>query len=126
MEFTGRLTKDAVVATTAGKQVVNFGLADNDTYKPKGSDSYTKITTFFSCAYWQSVKVASVLRKGTIVTVKGRVGAKAYLSKLGEPKAELTFHVDGFKIVAFARKPETNIDKATPVATAQQEDDLPF
>jgi len=124
MELTGRLTADAVVATVAeNKQVVNFRIADNESYKPKGATTYKQITTYFACAYWLSTKVAKVLLKGTIVTLKGRVGSKAYLTKKGEPASELTFHVDGVKVVQFNKKQEvaSGVEQKPP-----HEDDLPF
>lgn len=123
MELTGRLTADAVVTTVADKQVVNFRIADNESYKPKGATTYTQITTYFACAYWLSAKVAGVLLKGAIVTLKGRVGSKAYLTKKGEPASELTFHVDGVKVVQFAKKTEVaSVVEQNP----PHEDDLPF
>lgn len=40
MGLIGRLTKDAVVAQLKDeRQVVNFTIACNDSYKPKGNDS---------------------------------------------------------------------------------------
>ena len=52
-QVTGRLTADAVVAATkSGKEVVNFRIADNETYRRKGEDEPVKITTYFNCAYW--------------------------------------------------------------------------
>jgi single-strand DNA-binding protein len=48
----GRITKDAAVKTTkTDKQVVNFSIAVNDNYRPKGGDS-KKIVRYFNCAYW--------------------------------------------------------------------------
>ncbi len=50
--MTARLTGDAIVATVKeDKQVVNFSVAVNDSYKPKGGE-VKKIATFYRCAYW--------------------------------------------------------------------------
>ncbi len=43
MEMTARLTEDAKISITKSeKQVVNFGVAINDSYKPKGSNEVKK------------------------------------------------------------------------------------
>ena len=45
MELTGRVTADAVVSTTkSGKEVVEFSIAINDYYKPKGATDAVQIT----------------------------------------------------------------------------------
>ena len=47
MEIIGRVTADATISETkAGKKVVNFSIAINDTYKPKGSTEVQKIVTY--------------------------------------------------------------------------------
>ena len=64
MEITGRLTRDAVVAKTAkDREVVNFSIAVNDTYKAKGSAEAVKIVTYIDCSYWLSSGVAQWLKK---------------------------------------------------------------
>lgn len=63
MTITGRLTKDAVVNQLKDERnVVNFSVAINDSYKPKGGER-TKVTTYCNCSYWISEKVAEHLRK---------------------------------------------------------------
>ncbi|MFX1705719.1 single-stranded DNA-binding protein [Chitinophaga sp. CC14] len=123
MEIIGRLTADAIIATVAGnKQVVNFSIAVNDYYRTKGSAETKKLTTYISCAYWISTKVADLLKKGTLVQVDGRIGINAY-SVAGEPRAKITLHVNKIKIYPVKSSPA-----AAPVvagATAPA-DDLPF
>jgi single-strand DNA-binding protein len=52
MNITGRLTKDAKVSTLSdSRQVVNFSVAINESYKNKKGDRVEQ-TTFFECAYW--------------------------------------------------------------------------
>lgn len=68
MEIIGRITADAAVnETKAGKKVVNFSIAINDTYKSKGSTEVQKIVTYVNCAYWINPGVAPYLTKGTLV-----------------------------------------------------------
>ena len=79
MEIIGRITKDATVSETkAGKKVVNFSIANNDTYKTKGSSEVQKITTFVNCAYWINPGMAVYLTKGTLVECYSK-GADVFL-----------------------------------------------
>ncbi len=52
MEITGRLTADAIVnKVNNDRQVVNFSIAINDKYKPKGSTEVKEIVTYIDCSY---------------------------------------------------------------------------
>lgn len=124
MEMIGRLTADAIVATVTGnKQVVNFNIAINDYYRPKGSTETKKLTTYVSCAYWISTKVADLLTKGTLVQLAGRLGVNAY-SVAGEARAKITLHVNTIKVHgAKSASSAVPVSSATPATPA---DDLPF
>ena len=76
MELVGRLTGDAKVSTVKDdRKVVNFSIAINDSYKAKGSEKVTKITTFINCSYWRNFGIAEYLTKGALVEVFGRISA---------------------------------------------------
>ncbi len=52
MEITARLTGDAKLSTLKDeRQVVNFNVAVNDSYKTKDGE-LKKVTTYFQCSYW--------------------------------------------------------------------------
>ncbi|WP_241774994.1 single-stranded DNA-binding protein [Flavobacterium sp. Leaf82] len=52
MEITGRIVKDAsVFKLKENREVVNFTIAVNDSYKPKDSTELKKITTYINCSY---------------------------------------------------------------------------
>jgi single-strand DNA-binding protein len=52
MELFGRLTANATVNEIKdGRKVINFSIAINDGYKPKGTEVFKKITTFVNCSY---------------------------------------------------------------------------
>ena len=127
MEITARLTGDAKVNTVKNdKQVVNFNVAINDSYKAKGSNEVTKIVTYAQCDYWVNPGIASYLTKGTLVELQGRIGVNAYTGKDGEAKATLTFHVNTIKLHGSAgMKNETPL-KADNEAVLEPADDLPF
>jgi single-strand DNA-binding protein len=128
MEIIGRLTANAKVSETkAGKKVVNFSIAINDTYKTKDSSEVKRITTFVNCAYWINAGIAAYLTKGSLVECAGRIGVNAWTGKDGEAKAALTFHVNSIKL--YGKSNGGNTITATSGITslvAAAADDLPF
>ncbi|MCR4029509.1 MULTISPECIES: single-stranded DNA-binding protein [Flavobacterium] len=130
MEITGRITKDALARKVGNeKQVVNFSIAINDSYKPKGSTEYKQITTFIDCSYWLNAKLADWLKKGTLVQLFGRVGISTYIGHDGSAMGSLTFHINSLKILAFAKKEDGSAGAViTPKKQNQSDDpdDLPF
>ena len=99
MLIIGRITKDAVVNQLKDeRQVINFSVAINDYYKPKGNEQGVKLTTYVNCSYWISSKIAERLTKGSLVELFGRISVNAYTDAKGEAKASLNFHVNNIKI----------------------------
>jgi len=98
MNIIGRLTRDAKVNTLPNeKQVVNFSVAVNDSYKNKQGER-VQLTEYFNCAYWISPNVAKVLTKGALVELTGRVSAQVWLNKEGKANAALHFHTSQIKL----------------------------
>src|SRR5690348_512436 len=135
MNIIGRLTKDAQISTLPGdKQVVNFSVAVNDSYRNKQGER-VQLTEYFNCAYWISTNVAKVLTKGALVELTGRVSAQAWLNKEGKANAALHFHTSQIKLHG-GRNTETaagdNGNGQTRTVTngktaiTVQDDDLPF
>ena len=103
MLTTGRLTRDAEVrVTNNNKKVLNFTIAVNDRFYANGEKK--EITTFIDCAYWLSAGLAPYLTKGTMVEVFGRISARPWVSKDGEPMASLDFHVNNLKLLSASAK----------------------
>lgn len=132
MEIIGRVTADATISETkAGKKVVNFSIAINDTYKTKGGTEIQKIVTYVNCSYWINPGVAAYLTKGSLVECNGRVGANAWTNKEGEVKASLTFHVNRIKLHGRSNggsttpAPVVHMNTA-PAAVSEVAEDLPF
>ncbi|WP_089792853.1 single-stranded DNA-binding protein [Chryseobacterium wanjuense] len=130
MNIIGRLTKDAKVYTTSkDKQVVNFSLAVNDSYRNKQGERIEQ-TAFFDCAYWLSTGVAQHLTKGTLVELSGRVSARAWTNANGEIRAGLNFHTSEIKFYTGSKKSQTSQDTAgsenSNVVAYGITDDLPF
>lgn len=125
MNIIGRVTKDAQVRTLSNsKQVVNFSVAINDSYRNKSGERIEQ-TTYFDCAYWISIKVAGILTKGTLVELTGRVSARAWTGNNGEVHAGLNFNTSQIKLHAGGKKSETAIT-ATGINNNKTENDLPF
>lgn len=115
MTITGRLTADATVNTTKDeRKVVNFSVAINDSYKPKGGER-VNVTIYCNCSYWISAKVAQYLTKGTLLELDGRIYVTPYVSKAGEARASLNCHVSNIKFLA---KPIEVAVIGRPVGTA--------
>ena len=127
MEMTARLTGDAKISTLKNdKQVVNFNVAINDSYKAKGSNEPTKVVTYAQCDYWVNPGVAQYLTKGTLVELQGRVGVNAYIGKDGEAKATLTFHVNTIKLHGKSSAKDEAPVKENVGTILEPADDLPF
>lgn len=139
-QVTGRLTADATVKTLeSGKEVVNFSIAENQRYKPKGSSEAVEIPTFFNCSFWLGTAVAKVLRKGATVMLTGRVSARPYQTNSGDWAAALNFHANQIEVQTYApQTPDQEADKAPGKGkgktsakskaskTEEEKDDLPF
>ncbi len=125
MNIIGRVTKDAQVRTLSNsKQVVNFSVAINDSYRNKAGERIEQ-TTYFDCAYWLSVKVATILTKGTLVELTGRVSARGWTGNNGEVYAGLNFNTSQIKTHGGGKKSET-VQATTGTTTDKPENDLPF
>jgi single-strand DNA-binding protein len=125
MTIIGRVTKDAVVKTLKSeKQVVSFSVCINDGYKKKGTDTWVSIPSFYNCSYWLSSNVASILKKGNLVELTGRISVNPYKDLQGEAQASLNFHVDSIKVHQVSKKEDVAVvaKAQTPVLA----DDLPF
>lgn len=130
MEITGRITADAKVSTLKdGRQVINFSVAVNDSYKPKGSEMDVKVATYFNCSYWLNPGIAPYLTKGALVECYGRVSVNAWTNAEGEAKASLNFHVNNIKLHGKGSAATDAVTKETvPAASEITEplEDLPF
>jgi single-strand DNA-binding protein len=126
--FVGRITKNAVVNHLKDeREVVNFDIAINDYYKPKGSDQAVKSTTFMSCSYWLTPKIAETLTKGTLVEINGRISASAYTTMSGEAKATIQCHVNSIKIHSRNKAVAAEgLASESTMADQQGESELPF
>ncbi|RXK58549.1 single-stranded DNA-binding protein [Lacibacter luteus] len=123
MIIIGRLTKNGLINTLKDeRKVLNFTVAVNDYYKPKGADKAATITTYYNCSYWINMQLAERLTKGTLVELDGRIGVNAYTTMQGEAKASLILHVNAIKI---HQTMKNNVAASIPKKEEVSED-LPF
>ncbi|MBP4142088.1 single-stranded DNA-binding protein [Flavobacterium sp. P4023] len=130
MNIIGRLTRDAEVRTTSQeKQVVNFSIAINDSYRNKQGERIEQ-TSYFDCSYWISPNVAKILTKGALVELTGRVSTRAWTAKHGELRASLNFHTATIKLHGGGKKTDNLLDisdqEKRKVTEHETVDDLPF
>lgn len=128
MEITGRVTADASVQeVNSDKQVVNFSIAINDNYKPKGSTEVKEVVTYINCSYWLNAKTAQWLKKGTLVQLFGRIGMSVYNNSEGVAVGTLTFHTNNIKILVFPKKEDTaQANSAIKEKKSKKAQDVPF
>ncbi|MBL0882663.1 MAG: single-stranded DNA-binding protein [Chitinophagaceae bacterium] len=126
MEFTGRITTDARISVVkGGKEVVNFSIALNERYKPKGSSESKEFTTYIDVAWWMNPAVGKILKKGAIVTISGRIYPRAYSDMEGNPKASINCHANKIQIIHFGKTTTKESTLESPEIT-DPVDDLPF
>ena len=125
MEIVGKVVSNAVVRKLKDdRKVVNFSIAINDYYKPKGSEKATQTTLFINCSYWLNTTIAERLTKGAVVELNGRLYLNAYNNMEGEAQATLHAHVNSIKVHLSASKGAVaNTAKSEPLKAAE---DLPF
>ncbi|QOW10147.1 single-stranded DNA-binding protein [Kaistella flava (ex Peng et al. 2021)] len=131
MNIIGRITKNAEINTLKNdKQVVNFSVAINDSYKSKQGERIEQ-TTYYNCSYWISANVAKILTKGTLVELTGRASSNAWIGKDGEIRSGLNFHTSNIKLHGAGKKSEVedkpfSKSQKTVVVQEETDDDLPF
>lgn len=125
MEFTGRITADAKISTVKGdKEVVNFSVAINDRYRPKGSTETKEFVTYINVAWWMGTGIAKILKKGAILTVSGRLYVNAYNDLQGNAKASINCHASEIKLVQLKKTEQT--EEHQPADIIEPIADLPF
>jgi single-strand DNA-binding protein len=125
MMFVGRVTDHASVKKLDGdRKVVNFSVAVNDRYRPKGSSEPVNAVTYFNCSYWINTTIAKFLTKGTLVELYGSVRLNTYTKRNGEPGYSLNFHTNTLNILQAAKNDV--VAAGTTNDVTEPADDLPF
>jgi len=88
VEIQGFLGKDAVVKTfESGRTLISMSIATNESYKNQ-KDEWVTNTTWHNVAYWKNKKDETLdfLKKGTMISVMGKLNARKYIDKQGQEK----------------------------------------
>ena len=120
----GRVTKNAEINQLKNdRQVVNFSVAINDSYKTKDGERREQ-TSYYNCSYWISPNVAKILTKGTLVELSGRISSSAWIGKDGEIKSGLNFYTSKIKLHGGGQR----LDATQTITrqTSQPQNDSPF
>lgn len=107
--LTGRLVADPNLRVTPnGKALVNFTVAANDRVKtPNGWEDGN--ACFLDCTAWaaKAEAIADQLRKGSLVTVTGRLEQQSWEAEDGSRRSKHAVKVDEVAAVVLARNSST-------------------
>lgn len=129
--FAGYLGRDADLKTVGQNTVANFSVAVATGWGDK------KSTLWVSCAIWgeRAQKLAQYLTKGSAVSVSGDIDVRAYKSKDGEARAEMTCNVQRITLQGGRTgertdsAPREQTPAAAPASAPDKgdfDDDIPF
>lgn len=97
----GNLTSDPdVKITKTGTTLLTFSIANNRSYKPKGSDEWQEETSFFDITVWGDLAedAAEILEKGLEVTVDGRLKQDTWTTDDGSKRSKVGIVADDITV----------------------------
>lgn len=130
--ITGNVTRDPELKyTPSGTAVCTFGVATNHSIKK--NDQWTDIPTFHNIVVWgkQAEYLANIVKKGTKVSITGRIDNRQYDAKDGTKKYISEIVAD--TVIPFTeRRPAgdsstpdiTRIEETSPSSTAPTEEKI--
>jgi single-strand DNA-binding protein len=113
--ITGNATRDPELKfTPSGTAVCTFGVATNHSIKK--NDQWTDIPTFHNIVVWgkQAEYIANTIKKGTKVSITGRIDNRQYDAKDGTKKYISEIVAD--TVIPFTDRRQTE-DQTTPDIT---------
>ncbi len=124
----GNLGKDAVVKSLEkGTVAINFLVAHNKNWKDKKTGETKTNTIWINCTIWkkegESLSIAEVLKKGTLVELYGTPVAKAFQNESGETKTEIRLNITSTNILRLCR-PEEGASNLSTTEIAKFESEL--
>jgi single-strand DNA-binding protein len=96
----GHLGKDAELAEWDGKKVINFSVANTESYKPKNGTE-TKITHWIECSFWTDSKIHEYLKKGAQVFIQGEMQVNLYEMPSGEKNYRINCRISKVQLLSF-------------------------
>jgi single-strand DNA-binding protein len=103
VQFIGNLGRDPELKSLpSGATVCNANVAVSEYWTDRRTQELQQRTTWFNVAWWgeDGERAAQKLKKGSKVYIEGTVAARAYLSREGEPRAQMDVTVRGWQALA--------------------------
>jgi single-strand DNA-binding protein len=122
LQFIGYLGHDAVRKEVNGTPLLNFRAAHTRRFTNQQGEKQEQ-TTWVDCSFWRQVNVAPYLTTGKQVYLEGIPTVESYVTRAGEPMAELKLHVTRLELLGKPNEESQRQDDTTSEAVA---DDLPF
>lgn len=136
VSINGRVSKDLEFKSGAGKKYALFSLAEN-VYK-KVDSGYDNVAVFYSCIVFGDVlekMEKAKVKKGSAISIQGRLDVSTYNSKSGETKVNIGVNVTDWSYLPMSKKvdgeTEDDGDKTikkddTETEQIKDDSDLPF
>ena len=129
--ITGNLGQDPTVGESPkGVHYGNFSLANNERYKPKGSDTVKEHTNWVRVVAFNGLADSLLhLSKGDKVTVIGRLHTKTRVKDDDSKVTVVEIHareIDFVNVKGREADDEANGDGEQPDTGAPEDDDIPF
>jgi len=126
----GNIGKDCVVNTVNGKSVINFPLANSESWRDAQGNKQEK-TRWFDCALWRdNTAIAQYLKKGTKVLLEGQVDVKQFQRQDGTQGIGMTFRVSNLTLLGGNKEgyqqPAGQVQNDEPNIGSEGEEILPF
>jgi single-strand DNA-binding protein len=128
---TGHLGKDAEMRHHNGTSIINFSVAQTDTWKDRNGEKASK-TTWFECAIWrkdgQSTAIIDYLKKGQMVLIEGRVEAHSWVDeKTVTSRHTLKIEVRNIELLGSVKpRSEESQQDSSFQSSGHNDNDLPF
>ncbi|MCP4482534.1 MAG: single-stranded DNA-binding protein [bacterium] len=118
----GRLTRDIEIRYTPSKQaVVNFSIAVNRNYQDKNTGEWKNEASFISVVAWglTAERLAEKTRKGTPLSVEGRLQSRRWETQSGEKRSILEVVADRTQILSYIVQDNTQAEGPAKTTNTQ-------
>ena len=127
---TGNLGQDPTVGESNGTRYGRFTLANNERYKPKGSDATKKHTNWFRVVAFNGLADSLLhLSKGDKITVIGRLHTSTRVKDDESKVTDVEIHareIDFVKVKGRDADDQASGDGGQSDAGAPEDDDIPY
>lgn len=101
VQLTGFAGADPIVTTfSAEKRVARVRLAINEFYKNSAGDAIVQ-TQWFNLVFWnkKALQAEELIRKGTGISIEGRLNIQSYIDKKGEQRFSTDIFVNSLELI---------------------------